>query len=389
LLEGRANVSRDLLIADANERDLRDAADALAPLGLPLRTAQSPEALFELLVESAPELVVLGLRSDGPELVRQVRGRALPFTPLVLTVPAAAPAQAVVVREVDDVINKPIDHELFATRVRSLLRVRQQLSELNVENQQLKQALAAQRELAEFFVHDIRNPLTVVQYNVMYAQASSGSDPEEVQFALGEAADAARRIQRYSEDLLAIAEGDGPGLRLTAQRFALAHLVSALVREVDREAQARGITLDMDVPPGLRVEGDRELLTRVVENLLRNALRHTLAGGRIHISAQEGREVEIAVCNTGAVIPTGERGLLFERFGRADGPPAGQPRGIGIGLYFCRHAVAAHGGTITLEDRQGWSTSFVVRLPRRVRGVLKCVSDSKPARRGSTNLRLV
>lgn len=369
----RAYVTPDLLISDSDEQDLRDATRALEPLGLPLRTASSPEALLRLMGERSPGLVVLGLGSYAPDLVERVKTRAAPFTPVVVTVPPAVPFQPVLLREADEVLSKPIDREVLATRVRSLLRVRQQLEEFALENQELKRALVAQRELTEFFVHDIRNPLTVVQYNVMFAQANAAPEPDEVQFALGEAADAARRIQRYSEDLLAISEADGPGLRVSVQRFALAHLVAALLRELERESTARGITLDMDVPAGLRVEGDRELLTRVLENLLRNALRHTLAGGRIHVAASEERDVEIAVCNTGMVIPSAKRQVMFQRFSSGNDSIGNTTRGAGIGLYFCRRAVAAHGGTIGLEDRQGWSTTFLVRLPRRVRAVLKCL----------------
>jgi signal transduction histidine kinase len=105
-----------------------------------------------------------------------------------------------------------------------------------------------------------------------------------------------------------------------------------------------------------------------------------LAGGRIHVSAYEDRDVEIAVSNTGTVIPAAKRQLMFQRFSSGNDSVGTPSRGAGIGLYFCRRAIAAHGGSITLEDRQGWSTTFVVRLPRRVRAVLKCspgVSESR------------
>ena len=104
------------------------------------------------------------------------------------------------------------------------------------------------------------------------------------------------------------------------------------------------------------------LLRRVVENLLDNALRHTPRGGRILLSGQVQPRAEVRVSNTGRAIPREERGVIFEKFGRARDAIALRGN-VGLGLYFCRRAAEAHGGSIRVEDLPGWAVSFVVEMP--------------------------
>jgi signal transduction histidine kinase len=120
-------------------------------------------------------------------------------------------------------------------------------------------------------------------------------------------------------------------------------------------------------PEALALEADRALLTRVVENLAANAARHTPQGGRMRLEAREqDDEVVLAVHNDGRPIPPDAREQLFDKFAQG-GAERSVRSGWGLGLYFCRLAVEAHGGRIGVEEVAGWSTSFVVRLPRRAR----------------------
>src|SRR5262249_44122633 len=110
-------------------------------------------------------------------------------------------------------------------------------------------------------------------------------------------------------------------------------------------------------------EVDPRLMTRVLENLIGNAIRHAPRGGRILIALRTDRGGPvISVHNNGLSIPGELRQQVFEKFVRGARDGDRRP-GWGLGLFFCRLAVDAHGGSIAVEDVTGWSTSLVIRLP--------------------------
>ena len=99
-------------------------------------------------------------------------------------------------------------------------------------------------------------------------------------------------------------------------------------------------------------------------NLLENGLRYTRPGGHLRVSTVDlGTQLEVRVANDGPAIPEGARAHIFEKYGQAQTPGATRIN-RGLGLYFCRVAVEAHGGTIQLSDEPEMTTCFSVRIPR-------------------------
>ena len=119
------------------------------------------------------------------------------------------------------------------------------------------------------------------------------------------------------------------------------------------------------------MQADRTLLQRVLENILDNAFRHTPRHGRIAITARPRRGVEIVVSNDGPPIPLLERRRIFEKFQAPGGQEeVGVGAGLGaragnagLGLYFCKRAIEAHGGAIDVVETLDWPTSFLINLP--------------------------
>jgi signal transduction histidine kinase len=98
---------------------------------------------------------------------------------------------------------------------------------------------------------------------------------------------------------------------------------------------------------------------RVFENLVDNALRFTPRDGEIALVAEPGAR-EVRVCNTGRPIEAALRAKLFEKYGRGEDSPASS--NLGLGLYFCRRVLEAHGASIDLSADERWPTQFVVRF---------------------------
>ena len=115
------------------------------------------------------------------------------------------------------------------------------------------------------------------------------------------------------------------------------------------------------LPP---VNADEDRLVEVLANLLDNALRYTLPGGAVTVTAaQEGSEVVIRVRDTGPGIAEEDLPFVFERFWRGDKSRSRESGGSGMGLAIARQLVELQGGSIAVESPQGQGTIFTIRLP--------------------------
>ena len=120
-----------------------------------------------------------------------------------------------------------------------------------------------------------------------------------------------------------------------------------------------------EVPPGLSVAGDLDHLTRLVLNLLDNALKFTPAGGRVTLRAERtDREVRVAVRDTGPGIAAEHLPHLFDRFYRAEQARSRAAGGAGLGLAIAHELARLHGGALEIASEAGRGTTVTVRLPR-------------------------
>ena len=114
------------------------------------------------------------------------------------------------------------------------------------------------------------------------------------------------------------------------------------------------------------VMADAELIARVFQNLLSNALKFTPDEGQVTVSLEPGAEAaRVLVQDTGPGIPREYRERVFERFGQVEGPAGRQRHSTGIGLTFCKLAIEAHGGQIGVDSEEGSGSTFWFALPRR------------------------
>ena len=126
-------------------------------------------------------------------------------------------------------------------------------------------------------------------------------------------------------------------------------------------ARQAGAQIGASVEAGLSATLHREMILRLLDNLVLNALDFVRPGGRIEVAArQDGPELLLAVRNTGEPVPQDARQRLFQK-----NAPQGMRRrhNLGLGLYLCRLVAVAHDGSIELLDEPGWAASFVARLP--------------------------
>lgn len=249
------------------------------------------------------------------------------------------------------------------THKSTLAQLQASRDELARRHEALERAQQDQRELTEFIVHDLKNPLTVVNAGLELVGELVPDASSDLGQTVSEAAEAARRLRTMVEDLLAISRMEQADFPLQREAVSLTKLLRAVIQAYVRRAHERGIVLAPPPELSLEIKADGTLLQRVLENILDNAFRYTPANGRIAVTTTRSSQgVEINVSNDGPPIPERERHRVFEKF-RRGARDASSFGNAGLGLYFCKRAMEAHGGGIDIVQIPDWPTSFRLSLP--------------------------
>jgi signal transduction histidine kinase len=232
--------------------------------------------------------------------------------------------------------------------------------------------LEAQREAErlkdEFFAlvsHELRTPLTsIMGYLELVMEDAEDKLDEEGRNNLEVMRRNADRLLRLVGDILLVAQVQAGTFTLATEPTDVATLVAQAVEGAQRTAEAKGIALNMDSEPLPPIDGDRDRLAQLLDNLISNALKFTPAGERIDVrSCSADGEIMLEVENTGTYLRPDEQEKLFDRFFRASGAVQQAIGGVGLGLAICKAIAEAHGGQISVNSEEGVGTSFVVRLP--------------------------
>lgn len=217
------------------------------------------------------------------------------------------------------------------------------------------------RALAALVVHDLRSPLSGA---LAYLDLLVGEDDAGKQRAL--AADARELVTKALSlvaTILDVDELEDGILRANPQRTALAKTITGAWTTALAGTARRDVRFECAVPAGLEVEIDHDLFDRVIENLFDNAIRYAPQNGRVAAAAAlADGTLELTVGNDGPAVPLAEREAIFGRYHQIEARRAAARANRGLGLYFCRLAVEAHGGAITVEERPDLPTTFVVRV---------------------------
>lgn len=227
----------------------------------------------------------------------------------------------------------------------------------------LQRAFDAQRRFSSDVSHEIRSPLTALRGQIEVAlrrDRQAGEYREVLVDSLAEVL----RLAKLAEDLMSLARADAGVLPIRHGAVELQGLVHRVAERLWPAAQAKGIVLDVEAPSRITVSGDSGLLTRIVENLLDNALLHTPSGGRVTVRLKHIEErVAIEVEDEGEGIAPEHLDHVFERFYRVDRARSRDSGGSGLGLAIAREFARLHGGDIRARSAVGEGSCFALVLP--------------------------
>ena len=242
-------------------------------------------------------------------------------------------------------------------------------------------AEAANRAKSEFLSsmsHELRTPLTaVIGFGEVLRDQHFGLLGEKQAEYVGNIIDSGRHLLEIINDILDLAKVDSGSESLDQRRFSLKGFLTSCLSLVGERARRNGIVLNLEMADDAMIKADPRKLKQVMINLLGNALKFTPEGGTISvivevrrdalISAEPGaavaREVVIMVRDTGIGIRPDDMPRLFEKFTQFENSLSRKHEGTGLGLALAKRLVELHGGTIRVQSKVGFGSTFSVTLP--------------------------
>jgi two-component system OmpR family sensor kinase len=234
---------------------------------------------------------------------------------------------------------------------------------------QLEKAFDQQKQFVADVSHELRTPLTAIGggLEMLLLGADRGDAEASRRLVRGMYAEV-ERMNRLTQDLLTLTRLDAGRADIALDNVDPQALLPTAREQAEQLAQGQEISVKVEPgTPYLRANSDQ--LRQVLLNVLDNAIKHTPASGRIHLSARPvaaGSMIEIEARDTGAGIPAEALPHVFERFYRADPARARASQrtgGTGLGLAIAKGLIEAQGGVISIASEVGVGTTVTIRLP--------------------------
>ena len=239
---------------------------------------------------------------------------------------------------------------------RARRRERRMNRDLADANGRLAELVRYKEGLTDMIAHDLQNPLNGILVHSDGAIDRSGRAIRQ----------AAKQMLNHVLDILDVQKVEEAGIKLNLKNGLLQIPAEQAVEDVRFLADEKGVAIHNDIVSTMAASMDTEIIRRVFVNLLTNTVKFSNPGGEIWMKAIAGGDglIRVSVNDTGGGIAPDQREKAFEKFGRIETRQSGTVHSTGLGLTFCKLAVEAHGGTISMESEPGKGSSFAFTLAK-------------------------
>ncbi len=257
-----------------------------------------------------------------------------------------------------------IERSLLINNLESI--VRQRTAQLEEANAELHQISEAKSEFVSVASHQLRTPLSVIKSIFsLYLSGDLGRLTKLQKEYANKGFAQSQKLILLIQQLLNISRIEAGRISLSLEQVRLDELARETADEFATLAQEKGLALRIEAPAAVPlVSCDASLVTQVIANLVDNAIKYTDEGSiTLFVEPRHGA-VAVRVVDTGRGITTHDHDALFQRFSRGSDRYKSLRPGTGLGLYFARRVIEAHGGTIgSASDGEGKGSEFYFELP--------------------------
>jgi signal transduction histidine kinase len=362
--------------------------------------ATSGEEALTLMLEHEFALAILDVQMpgmDGFELAELMRGTERTRNIPIVFVSAAGRELNYAFKGYEqgavDFLYKPLDPDAVRSKVNVFVTLDQQrremrrqmealersrreqevlLRELNKTQEELQHSLRMRDDFMSLVAHELRTPLNTLflETQMRSLQLKRGNlpafNPEQMGNMIKRDERQIKAMIRLIDDMLDVSRMKSGTLSIRPGKVELMGLLERVVNDLSLQAAAAGSTLQLAAHEPVEGVWDEFRIEQVIVNLLTNALRYG-GGGQVELSVQKvsdevcGTKVRIDVRDHGKGIAPDFIDRIFEPYER--GAKAGEPKGLGLGLYISRQLASSHGGELTVQSVPGQGATFSLLLP--------------------------
>lgn len=224
---------------------------------------------------------------------------------------------------------------------------------------QITALMAAQRHLLHDVSHELRSPLARLQAAIGLAR----QQPDKLDASLDRIEREAGRLDELVGEVLTLSRLEAGVTNSVKEEFDFSELLDSVIEDARFEASAKNVAVNYLESHEIRINADAELIHRVLENIFRNAIKHTPPGLGIQVeidSSLADRQVHIRISDQGPGVADGQLTSIFEPFFRGSGH---SQNGFGLGLAIARRAIEVHGGSISARNKPGGGLQIEMVLP--------------------------
>lgn len=331
-------------------------------------TVSAARKLFE---ENRPDLAVLDIGlpdGTGMDLMKEWHSYTGPKLPIMFLTSRGDLKTRLECFQAgaQDYVHKPFAAEELLARAKVHLQVKKSHEELVKRNYELELVARARQDMTDMIVHDLKAPLTAIKGTLELIHSRGLISEDNYSCLLSNAGSAADFMLLMLNDMLDLAAAKQQGLKVDLSYLDPAALLKKISNLFEGRMKLTGATLTMRVAPGIeKVRADQNLLFRILANLITNAMKAAPGAHPVEVDCgYNGISARFVVSDRGSGVPEGEKSRIFDKYVTSGRKGIAMDTGTGIGLSFCREAVAAHKGKIWVEDRPGGGSRFIFELPQ-------------------------
>jgi signal transduction histidine kinase len=375
-----------ILVVD-DEKEIRDFLfKALSRVGkFQVELASSGEEALQKIEKETFDLVLTDLKMpkmDGLQLIAEIAKLNPDILTMMMTghgtIDSALEAMK---RGASDYLMKPLSLDELMIRIRKVLEERQRFvrlkdfaDQLEKANQELRKIDAIKSEFVSVASHELRTPLAAIKNSVqLMLSGKTGEINDNQSKFLSMAERNINRLTNILNDLLNLSRIESGKIELKFGNLELKGIIELTASSLRPQADVKSIQIEVDISEPLpSVYGDPEKIEQILTNLIGNAIKFTLEGGKITISAKYlskekeggyGDKVAVSVKDTGIGIPPEHLDAIFEKFHQVEGSLHRSVSGTGLGLAITKGLVEAHQGKIWVESEVQKGSTFTFTLP--------------------------